>query len=94
MSLKQELEKVIDDHHADWDKEDTSSRQVSRMADCLIEAIQEYQRFIPNHAVCFFRDGAKWVCVFGDFIDLQVSPAGFGDSFDMALADLMSRIEK
>lgn len=46
---------------------------------------------IPHNAVCFFKDGTAWCCVFGDFINLQESPAGFGDSFDEALADLNER---
>lgn len=43
---------------------------------------------IPAEAVCFFRDGDRWCCVHGDFLNLQQSPAGFGYSFDEALADL------
>jgi hypothetical protein len=43
---------------------------------------------IPHDAVCFFRDGDKMCCVFGDFVNLQESPAGFGDNFDEALEDL------
>lgn len=43
---------------------------------------------IPDTALCFFRDGNKWCCVFGDFINLQESPAGFGDTFDEALDGL------
>ena len=42
----------------------------------------------PDHAVCFFRDGNKWCCVNGDFVNLQESPAGFGNTFDEALSDL------
>lgn len=43
---------------------------------------------IPAHAICFFTDGDVWCCVFGDFINLQESPAGFGKKFEEALADL------
>lgn len=40
---------------------------------------------VPDNAVCFFRDGNQWCCVYGDFLDLQHSPAGFGDTFEEAL---------
>ena len=43
---------------------------------------------LPKEAVCFFRDGNKWCCVFGDFINLQESIAGFGDTFEEALENL------
>ena len=46
---------------------------------------------IPHNAICFFRDGDNWCCVLGDFINLQESPAGFGDTFNEALADLGRR---
>ena len=47
---------------------------------------------IPDHAVCFFKDGDQWCCVGGDFINLQESPAGFGDTFDQALDHLQSQM--
>lgn len=50
-------------------------------------------RAIPDHAVCFFMDGNKWCCVHGDFVNVQESPAGFGDTFDAALADLQVTLE-
>jgi hypothetical protein len=43
---------------------------------------------VPGEAICFFKDGNAWCCVNGDFANLQESPAGFGDTFDEALADL------
>lgn len=46
---------------------------------------------IPDSAVCFFKDGDDWCCVFGDFINLQESFAGFGKTFDDALSDLRRR---
>jgi carbon storage regulator len=46
---------------------------------------------IPDDAVCFFRDGNQWLCVNGDFVNLQVSPAGYGDTFAEALEDLGRR---
>ena len=41
------------------------------------EIVQRGRQSIPDEAVCFFRDGNKWCCVFGDFADLHQSPAGF-----------------
>jgi hypothetical protein len=43
---------------------------------------------IPHEAVCFFKDGDQWCCVFGDFVNLQESVAGFGSTFDAALENL------
>lgn len=43
---------------------------------------------IPDAAVCFFKDGSKWCAVHGDFINLQESPHGFGDTFEEALGSL------
>jgi len=45
---------------------------------------------IPASAICFYKDGDKWCAVHGDFVNLQESPAGFGDTFEDALSDLMS----
>lgn len=47
---------------------------------------------IPSSATCFYKDGNQWCCVFGDFINLQESPAGFGSSWDDALADLETNV--
>lgn len=46
------------------------------------------RKSIPDSAICFFKDGDKWCCVNADFVNLQESPAGFGDTFDEALSDL------
>jgi hypothetical protein len=43
---------------------------------------------IPHNAVCFFKDGDKLCAVFTDFINLQESPAGFGDDFNEAMENL------
>lgn len=43
---------------------------------------------IPANALCYFHDGDMICCVFGDFINLQESPAGFGKTYDEAFADL------
>lgn len=47
---------------------------------------------IPFDAACFFKDGDAWCCVRGDFIDLQQSPAGFGETMDAALNSLHSQV--
>lgn len=54
----------------------------------LIKHIEPLIRNIPDSAVCFFKDGNSWCCVHGDFINLQESPAGFGDTFEEALKNL------
>lgn len=46
---------------------------------------------IPKNAFCFFMDGTNWCCVRPDFIDLQVSTAGFGLTFKEAFDDLTER---
>lgn len=43
---------------------------------------------VPHDAVCFFKDGDRWCCVHGDFVSLQESPAGFGETFESALENL------
>ena len=45
------------------------------------EILERGHQSIPDDAICFFPDGNKWCCVFGDFENLQESPAGFGDQF-------------
>lgn len=52
--------------------------------------IQKYRitsGIIPNNVYCFM-DGDQWCCVFGDFINLQESPAGFGKTTGEALKSL------
>lgn len=49
---------------------------------------------VPEEAICFFRDGDKWCCTHGDFINLQVSPAGFGETFEDALESLKMECSK
>lgn len=46
---------------------------------------------IPKNSVCFFKDGTNWCCVRPDFINLQVSTAGFGLTFKEAFDDLTGR---
>lgn len=44
---------------------------------------------IPKSAFCFFREGNQWCCVRGDFINLQESSAGFGDTMGQAMANFL-----
>ena len=43
---------------------------------------------IPRSAICIFMDGDKCCAVHADFINLQESPAGFGDGPIEAIANL------
>lgn len=43
---------------------------------------------IPHNALCYFQDGDMVCCVFGDFVNLQESPAGFGKTNEEAFEDL------
>jgi hypothetical protein len=44
---------------------------------------------IPSFAVCIFKDGDQWCAVWGDFINLQESIVGFGDSSVSAIDSLL-----
>ena len=65
--------------------------------DCFIEKadsfIKSQTRSIPASAICYFMDGNHWQCVFGDFINLQESPAGFGNTQIEALVDLNKKFQ-
>lgn len=41
-----------------------------------------------------FKDGNQWCAVMPDFIDLQESPAGFGDTPEKARENLKTEILK
>lgn len=58
------------------------------------ELVQDKQSGVPHNALCYFKDGDKICCVFGDFINLQESPAGFGDTNEEALTDLSANWKK
>jgi hypothetical protein len=49
---------------------------------------------IPAHAICFWKDGTAWCCANGDFVSLQESPAGFGDSMGEAMDSLHAQISE
>lgn len=93
-TLRDEIKAVITNYLQDWDKESGFDSQASDLTDMILETVDEAPKSIPHNAACFFRDGNMWACVFGDFINLQESPAGFGESFDTALIDLQSNHEK
>jgi hypothetical protein len=45
---------------------------------------------VENHpwkdqGIVITRDGSKWMAVYNDFINLAVSPAGFGDTQEEAV---------
>lgn len=42
--------------------------------------------------VKYFKDGNKWCCVYENFINLQESLAGFGDTKEEARLDLINKI--
>ena len=60
----------------------------------VMELIAEIERkpAIPHQAVCFFQDGNMWCCVHGDFVNLQESPAGFGNTPQEAMDALIKEI--
>ena len=68
---------------------------VQRTRDLLQSLRKEMRRAskirqgIPDDAICFFKDGDKMVAVFGDFKNLQESPAGFGETFVEAFDGLI-----
>lgn len=41
-----------------------------------------------------FMDGDSWCAVEDDFIDLQISPAGFGDTEQEAISNLIEELKK
>jgi len=54
----------------------------------------EWPHAIPAEAICLYKDGNAWCAVFGNFINLQESPAGFGDTTEEAIANLKEELEK
>lgn len=68
---------------------------VSDVINAVNSALGDKQKSgIPHDSICYFKDGDKQCAVFGDFVNLQESPAGFGDNFDSALADLELEYKK
>lgn len=49
---------------------------------------------IPKEAVCFFKDGDQVCAVWGTFVNIQESPAGFGNTANKALLQLIEDTRK
>lgn len=49
---------------------------------------EDAQEFIKQAPLNVFKDGDKWCATFKDFVNLQESQAGFGDTALEAFADL------
>lgn len=47
-----------------------------------------------ERGIKFSKDGDKVCATFADFVNLQESPAGFGDTEEEAKADLLKNAEK
>ena len=65
--------------------------------DCFIEKADSFIKSqtpsIPASAICYFMDGDQWQCFFGDFINLQESLVGFGNTQSEALVDLNKKFQ-
>lgn len=88
--LKDEFLRVISNRLEDWDNECSWNRQASEFADHLIEQVEEIVPMsnIPSQAVCLYLDGNMWCACRGDFVDLQMSNAGFGATREDAISEL------
>jgi hypothetical protein len=60
----------------------------------ILNLIRRPEPAIHHSAVCFFKDGNRWCCVNGDFVNLQESAAGFGETFEEALIALQEAREQ
>ena len=71
-------------------------QNMKKKFDCFIDKADSFIKSqtpsIPASAVCCFVDGDQWCCVFGDFINLQESPAGFGKTPEEALNSLLIKL--
>ncbi len=89
--LRVEIIRVLDVHLSDWEADRLLwNQQAACLADHLIEVVQNIypRRCIPNEALVLYLDGNRWCCCRGNFVDLQESIAGFGDTKEDAMADL------
>ena len=59
----------------------------------LLDAYRKKKPSIPHNAICTYMDGDSWCAVFGDFENLQESPAGFGGTVESAVKNLQSQHE-
>jgi hypothetical protein len=51
------------------------------------------ESYLPDSAFCFYKDGDRWCCVHGDFVNPQDSFAGFGETWEEAMIDLQRHEE-
>jgi hypothetical protein len=42
--------------------------------------------YIPEHALCFWKQDGQWVCAFSDYV--QGEPCGIGVNFEEAFKNL------
>ena len=70
-----------------WKREEEQSARLKNKAEKQVTGV-------PHNAICYFMDGDKFCCVFGDFVDLQESPAGFGDTQESAYEQLLLEFNK
>lgn len=64
-------------------------RELATKWGCTDEDAEKYAEYI---AVKLFKDGAQWCATRSDFINLQESPAGFGERAYEALAALAKEL--
>ena len=89
--LRAEIIRILDVHLSDWEPDHLMwNQQAASLADHLIEAVQESwpRRYIPSESLVMYLDGNKWCCCRGNFVNLQESLAGFGETKEAAISDL------
>lgn len=92
--LRAEMIRILDVHLSDWEPDPLMwNQQAASLSDHLIECVQEIwpRRHIPNEALVMFLDGERWCCCRGNFVDLQESLAGFGETKEAAISDLWKK---
>lgn len=71
--------------------QDHCSTMSSEVYAQLKHLIKNYpEACVPDEALCLFRDGNRWCCVRGDFIELQESQAIFGETPEEAMEAMMA----
>lgn len=92
--LKYKIFEKLENYLQDWNKDDNFKKQCDDLSNQLEEIILDTikQQCIPDHSICFYKNGDKWICINGDFIDFQESPFGISYLFDGALKNLQDSI--
>lgn len=67
--------------------------ECSILRDAIEAAEGEPECGVPAKALCLFKDGNQWCATYADFINLQESPAGFGETWEEAARGLQSAEE-